>query len=204
MSTAPIATREIDAVNTLLSIVGELPITTLEGALNADALLARRTLQDTLIEFQNEGWWFNTEDNYDLVPDSQGEINVAESVRNVDIDPRDSFDVDVVLRGRKLYDRKNHTYLFTKTLKAKLTHALAFDELPQSAKNYVIAWSAMRYQVKILGVTDMHTALSQDYTRARTTFINEDIRNSDRNYLDLSPNSRMGFNSIHRVLRRGR
>lgn len=204
MSTAPIATREIDAVNTLLSIVGELPITTLEGALNADALLARRTLQDTLIEFQNEGWWFNTEDNFDLVPDSQGEINVAESVRNVDIDPRDSFDVDVVLRGRKLYDRKNHTYKFTRPLKAKLTHALAFDDLPQSAKNYVIAWSAMRYQVKVLGVTDMHTALSQEYVRARTTFINEDIRNSDRNYLDLSPNSRMGFNSIHRVLRRGR
>lgn len=204
MATAPIATREIDAVNTLLSIVGELPVTTLEGPLNADALLARRTLQDTLIEFQNEGWWFNTEDNFLLVPDSQGEINVAESVRNVDIDPRDSFDVDVVLRGRKLYDRKNHTYKFTRPLKVKLTHALAFDDLPQSAKNYVIAWAALRYQVKVLGVTDMHTALSQDYVQARTTFINEDIRNSDRNYLDLSPNSRMGFNSIHRVLRRGR
>ena len=204
MSTTPIATREIDAVNTLLSIVGELPITTLEGVLNADALLARRTLQDTLIEFQNEGWWFNTEDNFDLTPDSLGEITVANSVRNVDIDPRDSFDVDVVLRGQKLYDRKNHTYVFNKPLKAKVTHALAFEELPQSAKSYIVAWAALRFQTKVLGVTDMHTALSQDYVRARTTFINEDIRNADRNYLDLSPNSWMGYNSVHRILRRGR
>jgi hypothetical protein len=36
----------------------------------------------------------------------------------------------------------------------------------------------------------MHTALSQDYVQARTTFINEDIRNSDRNYLDLSPTAK--------------
>ena len=198
----PVGTTELDAVNTLLSVVGELPVTTLEGPLNSDALIARRTIQDVVVEFQNREWHFNTEEDFDLIPDVNGEIIVAQSVRNIDVHPLQSLGIDVVLRGQRLYDRKNHTYTFDSPLKAKITHCFAFDDLPQSAKNYVVAWAAMKFQGKVLGVADLHTALKEDFLRAERTFRAEDIRNANMSILETTPNSRMGYNSVHRILRR--
>ena len=192
----------MDAVNTLLSVVGELPVTTLEGPLNSDALLAYKTLQEVLVEFQSKEWHFNTEENFTLTPDQDGTITVSESVRNIDLSPLSSGGVDVVLRGRRLYDRKNSTYVFNTPLKATITHMFPFDDIPQTAKNYVVSWASMKFQAKILGASDAYNMWREDFLRAERAFVAEDIRNSDRNILDMSSNSVTGFNTVSSILRR--
>ena len=51
----------LDAVNSLLSAIGEMPVSTLDDALSADAILASRALRDATVDVLLEGFYFNTE-----------------------------------------------------------------------------------------------------------------------------------------------
>ena len=192
---------KLDAVNSILAVIGEMPVTTLEGTLNADAVLASRVLEDVVRDVLVEGWYFNTDHNIELTPDVNGNIELADTVINADVDPRYSMDVDVVQRGNRLYDKKNHTYTFTKPLEGvSMTFYLEFDELPASAKQYALGLAKVKFQSNVLGDSALHQMLLQDLQKARTALVAEDIRQSDRNLLDTYPNSRMGYYSFHKVI----
>lgn len=194
---------KLDAVNSVLAVIGEMPITTLEDTLNADAVLALRMLEDVVRDVLIEGWYFNTDHGMEIAPDVNGNIELAPSVINIDIDPRYSVGVDVVQRGNRLYDKKNHTYIFTQPIKGvSMTYHLDFDELPATAKQYVLALTKVKFQSNVLGDQVLHNALLQDLQRVRTAFVAEDIRQADRNMLDTFPNSRVGYGSISGVLGR--
>ena len=194
---------KLDAVNSVLAVIGEMPITTIEDTLNADAVLALRMLEDVVRDVLIEGWYFNTDHGMEIAPDVNGNIELAPSVINIDIDPRYSVGVDVVQRGNKLYDKRNHTYTFTKPIKGvSVTYHLDFDELPATAKHYVLALTKVKFQSNVLGDQVLHNALLQDLQRVRTAFVAEDIRQADRNMLDTFPNSRVGYRSISGVLGR--
>lgn len=192
---------KLDAVNSILAVIGEMPVTTLEGTLNADAVLASRMLEDVVRDVLVEGWYFNTDHNIELTPDVNGNIELADTVINADVDPRYSMDVDVVQRGNRLYDKKNHTYTFTKPLEGvSMTFYLEFDELPASAKQYALGLAKVKFQSNVLGDSALHQMLLQDLQKARTALVADDIRQSDRNLLDKYPNSRMGYYSFHKVI----
>ena len=194
---------KLDAVNSVLAVIGEMPITTIEDTLNADAVLALRMLEDVVRDVLIEGWYFNTDHGMEIAPDVNGNIELAPSVINIDIDPRYSVGVDVVQRGNKLYDKRNHTYTFTKPIKGvSVTYHLDFDELPATAKQYVLALTKVKFQANVLGDQVLHNALLQDLQRVRAAFVAEDIRQADRNMLDTFPNSRVGYRSISGVLGR--
>ena len=60
---------ELDAVNQILSSVGQAPVTTLDlQTLNCAIVL--NTLREVNKQVQSEGWIFNTERDYTLTPDS--------------------------------------------------------------------------------------------------------------------------------------
>ena len=90
---------KLDAVNSVLAVIGEMPITTIEDTLNADAVLALRMLEDVVRDVLIEGWYFNTDHGMEIAPDVNGNIELAPSVINIDIDTRYSVGVDVVQRG---------------------------------------------------------------------------------------------------------
>ena len=54
-------------------------------------------------------------------------------------------------RGRKLYDRKNHTDIWTKEVKASITFELDFDELPEQFRHYITVKSARIFASRFLG-----------------------------------------------------
>ncbi len=53
------ATSKLQAVNTLLSIVGEAPVNSLTPPLTGDTALADRTIDEISTEVQSEGWSWN-------------------------------------------------------------------------------------------------------------------------------------------------
>ena len=53
-------TTELEAVNTILSTIGEAPINSLTGALPVDATVAKNVLSEIAREVQSAGWHFNT------------------------------------------------------------------------------------------------------------------------------------------------
>lgn len=153
-------TTELEAVNTLLDIIGESPVSTLEDTGLADVAKARRTLKETSREVQSRGWHFNTEENYSLPRDDSNQIIVPLNTLRVDT-TKEFYQYDVVQRGKRLYDRKNHTYSFDKTLKVNLIVFLDFEELPEAARNYITIRAARKFNDREL--TDQATHVySQD------------------------------------------
>ena len=65
-------TTELEAINTMLSTIGESPVNTVEDTGNVDVVIARQILQTASREVQARGWHFNTEINYTITPDSDG------------------------------------------------------------------------------------------------------------------------------------
>ena len=60
---------ELDAVNQILSSVGQAPVTTL-NLQNPEVSIALNTLRETNKNTQAEGWTFNIERHYKLTADS--------------------------------------------------------------------------------------------------------------------------------------
>lgn len=194
-------TTELEAVNVLLATIGEAPLNTLEGELHVDAIMAQNTLSAVLKEFQCQSWYFNTERNYPLMPNGEGFIMLPSNVANVDFSPFLN-EVDVVVRGNRLYDKKNHTYVFGKKYEATVTFILPFFEIPQSAKNYVVIASARRFQTQTVGSATLDTFTEADEYKARSIFIAENVRTANLNMLSPCGNSTIGYNSVFSILRR--
>ena len=53
-------TSELEAVNTILSTIGEAPLNTLSGSLPVDGTIAKNVLSEVSREVQSQGWHFNT------------------------------------------------------------------------------------------------------------------------------------------------
>lgn len=136
---------ELEAINMMLTNIGETPVSTLNSTGDLYVSVARQMLYDTSREVQTVGWYFNTEINYPLPRDTSGRITVSQNIISLDLTD-EYFTYDAVLRGNKLYNRKDHSYQFDKNLKADLTLFLSWDELPQPARQYVAIVAARRFQ----------------------------------------------------------
>ena len=163
---------ELDAINTMLSVIGERPINSLADPLPADVAMAVTTLRETTREVQLKGWHFNSEQNFPLARNIKGEIPLPAAVFRVTLTDPDSK--DVVQRGPRLYDRSNHTYIFTEDVEATIYALLAFDEMPEAFRWYVTVRSARKFQDRAVGSGDLHTFSGQDELDALVTAKQED------------------------------
>ena len=136
---------ELEAINMILTNIGETPISSLNSTGDLYVSVARQLLYDVSREVQTVGWYFNTEVQYPLPRDSSGEIRVSSNVITLDL-TEDLYNYDAVLRGNRLYNRKDHSYTFDKNLTGDLTLFLSWDELPQPARQYIAILSARRFQ----------------------------------------------------------
>ena len=119
----PARTTELEAVNTMLSTIGEPPVNSLTGQQTADAAIAKNILDEVSRDVQTAGWHFNTQYGVTLSPSSDGTISIGSDIVRVDVDNRvntatnqpttlTSHDSrDIVQRGSKLFDRTNNTYV---------------------------------------------------------------------------------------------
>lgn len=190
-------TSELEALNMMLATLGEAPINSLEEVTKVgDAVIARAVLREISIEVQEEGWHFNTESEFELLPLSYSkEIFIPGNVIEMDASPYEGRDVDVVIRGNRLYDRKNKTFQFQKTIKADLTILLDYDELPQAARHYVKVRAARVFQQRVVGSDSLNAFTEKDEARALRSLRRYESRTADYNILT-------GNNSVMRVIDR--
>lgn len=184
MSTTALTT-ELSAINTMLAAAGESPVSALSSSGLADVAEAKAVLDEQLRLIQSEGWVFNTEYDYPLIPDTEGYIALPQNTLKVDADTTYS-QVDTVQRGLRLYDRKNHTYVFTQSLKGTMVFLLPFEELPQYARHYAIVKAARVYQARVLGSDTQFKFSEAEEFAALTTFRNAETQAGDFNMLSDS------------------
>ena len=176
-------TSKLQAVNKALQMMGESPLNSLQGLLGLGNL-AEETLDSVSRKVQAEGWSFNTDYQMTLTRDSTtNEISVGTNVSRVVVDPYEYYDIDVVQRGSRLYDRKNNTYVFSINLKADMTVILEWDDLPEHARVYIMTKAGKELQENMIGskdLTEINMVLEQE---ARTQFMEEETTTSEHNML---------------------
>tara|TARA_R100001509_G_scaffold74845_1_gene41851 strand:+ start:2309 stop:2923 length:615 start_codon:yes stop_codon:yes gene_type:complete len=180
-------TTELQAVNTMLSAVGEPPINNLEGQKNADAAIAKNILDEVSSEVQTHGWHFNTQLKVELSPNSSSEITLDDNVVRVDtavttnglIDDR-----DIVQRGGKLFDRTNNTSTFTKSVKATVIYLLNWDDIPEPARRYITVRAARIFQDRMVGSQAHHSFSREDEVRARALLREFEMDTGDYSIFD--------------------
>jgi hypothetical protein len=178
-------TSELDAVNIMLGTIGESPINSLDAATGVvDAVTARAILSEVSVQVQEEGWHFNTEYEFVLTPslDSK-EISVPANAIEVDASAYDRNDIDVAIRGNRLYDRKNKTFQFQQDIKADLTILLEFNELPQAARHYITIRAARVFQQRVIGSDTLGSFSEKDEARALRSMRRYESRTADYNIL---------------------
>ena len=160
---------ELDAVNQILSSVGQAPVTTLDLQ-NPEVSIVLNTLREVNKQVQAEGWIFNTERDYTLNPDSTtNEIAYPTNALAMDTDINtQNVELDTVRRSGKLYDRMHHTYEFTKAIKANIVWLFDFTDVPPAIQQYITARAAKMCATKMIGDREVYQLLTEQegYTRA--------------------------------------
>lgn len=165
---------ELDAINTMLSVIGESPVNTLQGPLPADVAVAQNILKETTKEIQLEGWHFNSEDNYPLLVDSDGHIRPPSTFFRITL--TDPDDRDVVLRGDRLYDRATHSFTFTESINATVYQVLTYDEMPETFRWFVTIRASRKFQDRTVGSSELHGFSEKDEFEARAAAEREDLQ----------------------------
>ena len=141
---------ELEAINQMLGAISEAPISTLAVSGDLNVSVAIQMLYDVSREVQNVGYNFNTEDRYPISLTTDNELLVPSNALLSEL--ADDFrDMSVTARGQRLYDKKNHTYIFDKSIKMNLVLFLAWELLPQPARQYITIKAARRFQRRMLG-----------------------------------------------------
>lgn len=186
---------ELEAVNLMLSTIGESPVNTLEDVGVVDAVVALSILQMASRQVQLIGWHWNTEDNFPLVPAFPGgEIYLPSNTLRVDT-TGDDASLDLVQRGNRLYDRTKHTFAVGRTVKVEIIFCLPFDQLPEAARAYVAIRAARQFQEKTVGSDTLRAFTKADELQAMAALVEAEAETQDFNILT-------GNESVARVLRR--
>lgn len=172
---------ELEAINDMLSLIAETPLASLdevEGV--ADAQIARQILNRVSRTVQEEDWAWNTEDDYDLPADIDG--NVVLPSNTLSVDPTDES-LDYVARAGKLWDRGAQTYNIGQTVSVTIRLYLAFDDLPAGARRYIAALAGRMFENRVIGDTQAHQINENDVLRARAALLEEEADNADLNVI---------------------
>ena len=158
-------TTKLEAINTMLSCIGQSPLNSLEGTKSYFTISAEKILDDETKRFQLQGWDFNSEDNYQLHPDENNIIEIPDNVVMVKFPTY--YKNRFVVRENKLYDKFQHTYEIPDSIHVSIVFAYAFEDLPEVAKQYATMSAAYKFVKRELGADKASQYVQEDLMEAR-------------------------------------
>ncbi len=188
--TKPSSMTVLEAVNVLLTTIGEAPVNTLTGNQVTDVTIANQVLTEVSREVQAQGWHFNTEDKVVL---SRNEFNFI--VIPADVARIDTPDYNTVIRGDKLFNLDTRSYEFSSTVEASIVYYQDFLELPDVVKKYITTRAARIFSDRMLNSETIHRMVSRDEQKALIDLKDFEGDTADFNMMDSY--------SVSRVLNRG-
>ena len=161
-------TTELEAVNTILSTIGEAPLSTLTGSLPVDGTTAKNILSEISREVQSAGWQFNTHYKVDLSRDTDNKIPIGTDVLRVELNNKyDKSSYDIVQRDSYLYNLAKNEETFDQNFEDNtLVYLLDFGKLPEQARRYITIRSARVFHDRTLGANTIHKFSSEDEARS--------------------------------------
>jgi hypothetical protein len=173
-----LATSKLSAVNTLLAIIGEAPVNSLNAPLTGDASLAERTLDEVSREVQGAGWSWNTM-LYDSIPldASTGQSQLPSNTLAVRFNPLTYPSQRFVLRGLRLFDRIRNSYDLrgsfgvavignTSDLVAEIVEELDWDSIPETGRRYIMIRAGRMFANRAVTSASLEAYTGEDEERA--------------------------------------
>jgi Tail tubular protein len=180
--TAVVLTSELEAINTMLEIAGEAPVQSLAltGLLPLDR--AKAKLDEISRIVQSMGWQFNTNEDVALTRNVGNEIPVASSWLSVEPNPEYSH-YKAAPRGTRLWNGRDNLWTFDKDLKGSVVDLLAWDYLPEPARQYIMIRAARAFQRSGFGSDSVDRFTQDDENLALVTLSEYESRNGNYNML---------------------
>ena len=128
---------ELSAVNSILGAIGQSPLTTLNFD-NPEVAMIYNLLRDANVDTQAEGWHFNTEKHVKFAIDANGKIAIGNDILSMDLHENQAKRThDLVRRAGFLYDKIDHTDVFTDDLTLDVVRLYNFEDLPVIFRRYI-------------------------------------------------------------------
>jgi hypothetical protein len=186
---------KLEAVNEILHSIGQAPVNTLDSPAVTDAGRIEDLLDRVLRQVLVKGWHFNTDTEYELTPDSNGNIKVPAGILRIDPTyPSNDFVIRKNGDFLMLYDRTDQTFnLGTEAIKMEVVWGWEFEDLPEEAREYIAMRAGRRYQTGALGSTVLFQFTAEDETFALAQLRRWDNRNANRNMLTSDSRSNIAW-----------
>lgn len=188
--TKPTSMTELEAVNVLLTTIGEAPVNTLTGNQVTDVTIANQVLTEVSREVQAQGWHFNTEDKVVLSRNNLNQILIPADVARID-----TPDINTVVRDGKLFDLTARSLEFNSSVEATIVYYRDFFDLPDTAKRYITTRAARIYSDRMINSETISKMVSKDEQRALIDLKEFEGDTADFNMMDNY--------SVSRVMNRG-
>lgn len=156
-TTFNIIDSRLEAVNLCMRAIGREGVDSLDsGDLDAEDADKMLDVVSQRIQYGEGGggWWFNREPDWELAPDSNGEINVPNNAMAVYQDYRiGDRKVHMTMRGRKMYSVTTHSYDMRRFvnrdgfMRFTFVMMLPFEHLPPNVMQAIAYQTAVEFIV---------------------------------------------------------
>ena len=192
-------TTKLEAVNSMLSTIGEAPVNSLTSGL-VDAETAETILNEVSRSVQAHGWNFNSEPDYTVAADTSGNVVLPTEIIRADlansVTKYRSTKQEYVQRGNKMYDKIKHSFNIGTPLKLDVVVLLDFEVCPEVARRYVTVKAARIFQERVVGSDTLSAMNRNDEQEALFSLREMEGDNGDYNIFDDYSTSRVLDRSV--------
>ena len=183
------AAQELPAINQILMSCGQAPVTTLDET-NPDVAIAYQTLLEVSREVQSEGWSFNKEAHYEMTPDSNNEILIANNILQIDLSRSHADDKHAIRRNGKLYDKEHHTDQWTDgAVDCDIVWLFDWVDLPRPIQDYITARASSITSSRIIGDNTQYQMLQQKEAYMRAMALEYETSQGDYSFFGKADGS---------------
>lgn len=183
MATQITATTELQAINIMLSFIGEAPVSAITGNIGTDVAVAKNILDETSMSVQSQGWYFNREFDVTQTRDTNNKVPLDSNCVQAEASRPYQYLYQYTIRNGFLYDLKNHTDVFDKDPMIDKVLIQQFEHLPEYARRYITIKASRRFAARYIGADQLVKLANIDEQEAHVQFEQADSRAMDANIL---------------------
>jgi hypothetical protein len=176
---------ELSAVNSILGSIGQSPITSLnlQALQNPEISMVHNILMEVTKDVQNEGWHFNQEEHVLRSPDANGNYLIPTNYLRFDVsDGLYDRTRDVVKRNGKLYDKVEHTDVFSGDLYFDITYLFDFEDIPSPIQRYIISRASVRAATQVVSNQELVQLLQLEEAKTLASAVEYDCEQGDHTF----------------------
>ena len=173
---------ELSAVNNILGAIGQSPLTTLNFD-NPEVSFIYNLLRDANVDTQAEGWHFNTEKHVKYTPDSvTGKIPIGNDILSMDAhDNHIRRQYNLVRRNGFLYDKQDHTDVFTSDIDLDVVRLYLFEDLPIVFRRFITYRASAAAATQLVANPNLVRLLTNQAGLARAALQEYECNQGDHN-----------------------